>query len=123
MRVKPFIIIASFFFITLGAINSAQAQAEINKAQIESYFKELGISMSDIKSFYIKNHVQAYKDESIKRLATKYIVPEDKLMLANGGIKHYYYKGGKLQSISFYPYSSISYLQVSKTMVYITLKD
>lgn len=123
MHIKPFIIIASFFLFTLGVANSTQAQSEINKAQIESYFKELGISMSDIKSFYIKNHVQAYKDESIKRLATKYIVPEDKLALANGGIKHYYYKGGKLQSISFYPYSSISYFQVSKTMIYITLKN
>lgn len=118
---KLFVVIIAFF--AFQTISSAQ----VTKADVDKMLSEIGTTVDKIETLYIGNIKEFYTDGSWKKTYSKYKKKYNDyanlFFIKENGILMKTNKSGKLHSMTFYPYSEISYVYVSATAINIYLKE
>ncbi len=101
--------------------------AQVTKADIQKMMTEIGTRADNIEKLYIYNTQVFYTDGSFTRTYSTYSAENgeytNSVGLYDTGIVLKTKNNGVEESRNLYPYSSISYVEVSKTKLWIYLKD
>ena len=101
--------------------------SQVTKSAISAALTEMGMSTSDVESFYIGNLYSYYTDGTYKKTYSKYNKTwsegTNEVSLSDAGIVLKSFKNGALNEIRVYPYTYIVNFGVMKNYMEIYLKE
>jgi len=115
------------FIVVLACGVSFASQAQVTKTEVQKLMTELGTSPEQIENVTIFNTMKFFNDGTNTRSFEEYSETngeyKNQLAVYDTGLGIQTTKNGEVNTRYFYPYTSISYIQITKTGMWIYLKN
>jgi hypothetical protein len=115
------------FIVVLACGLSFASRAQVTKTEVQKLMTELGTSPEQIENVTIFNTMKFFNDGTNTRSFEEYSETngeyKNQLAVYDTGLGIQTTKNGEVNTRYFYPYTSISYIQITKTGMWIYLKN
>jgi len=116
-----------FLFVALALTVSFMANAQVTKADVTKMLSDVGTSIDKIEKLVVYNTISFYSDGSYGRSYSEYKRINgdytNTFELYETGIVMKSQKNGEDVNRYFYPFASISYIELGAKTIWIYLKD